>query len=140
MINAMSNSVVPNISINMGGSFGAAYYAMCGRGYQPRFFFSWPNANCHVMGPDQLSGVMELLGREKAERSGKAADEAKLGMIKSMLKGKITEEMSAFHYSTHVIDDGIIDPRDTRQVLGMALSACCNTKINKGFVQGLSRL
>lgn len=141
MISAMSNSHVPNISVLTGSSFGAAYYGMCGRGYMPRFLFSWPSARCHVMGPDQLSGVMELLGRERIERAGGGPEaEERLAAATERLRATVERQASPAYYSPRLIDDGVIDPRDTRDVLGICLSVCCNERIERGFVGGVGRL
>lgn len=140
MVNAVSNATVPRISIMIGGSFGAAHYAMVGHGFEPRFMFSWPNSKCAVMGPDQLSGVMELLARSASERKGLVVDEAKMAKQTTAYKAKVEAEMDAYYTSSRDIDDGIIDPRDTRKVLAMCLSVVCNAPIEKGFLTGLSRL
>jgi acetyl-CoA carboxylase carboxyltransferase component len=140
LVNAATNSVVPIISIIIGNSFGAANYAQRGHGFQPRFIFSWPNSKCAVMGPDQLSGVLRLLAIDGAKKKGRAPDLEKLNRAQAIMKAKIETEMNAYYISARQVDDGVIDPRDTRWVLGMALSACCNSKIEKAFLQGICRL
>jgi acetyl-CoA carboxylase carboxyltransferase component len=123
MINAVSNSTVPAITLMIGGSYGAGNYAMAGRAYQPRFLFSWPNHRIAVMGPDQLAGVLEIVKRGAAARKGVPVDEQELAMLKQMLVGKVEHESTAHYATGRQWDDGIVDPRDTRTVLGLALSA-----------------
>jgi acetyl-CoA carboxylase carboxyltransferase component len=133
MINAVSNSTVPSITLNIGGSYGAGNYAMMGRAYQPRFLFAWPNQRVAVMGGEQLAGVLDLVKREAAARSGRPVNEEELAMLKAVLQGKVERESEALYASGRQWDDGVIDPRDTRAVLGLALSA-----IHAAPVQGTS--
>ncbi len=123
MVNAVSNSTVPMITLMIGGSYGAGNYAMVGRAYQPRFLFSWPNHRIAVMGPEQLAGTLEIVKRQAAARKGVPVDEAELAMLKGMLVGKIEHESNALYATGRQWDDGVIDPRDTRTVLQLALSA-----------------
>ena len=123
MINAVSNSTVPAITLMIGGSYGAGNYAMMGRSYQPRFLFSWPNHKIAVMGSEQLAGVLEIVKRESAARKGKEVDEEQLAMLKQMLVGKIDHEATCWSATGRLFDDGVIDPRDTRTVLSIALAA-----------------
>jgi acetyl-CoA carboxylase carboxyltransferase component len=123
MINAVSNSTVPAITLMIGGSYGAGNYAMMGRAYQPRFLFTWPNHKIAVMGPDQLAGVLDLVKRESAAKKGKEVNEQELAMMKQMLVGKVEYDSTCWAATGRVFDDGVIDPRDTRTVLAMALSA-----------------
>jgi acetyl-CoA carboxylase carboxyltransferase component len=123
MINAVTNSSVPHITIVMGASYGAGNYGMCGRAFGPRFLFSWPNAKMAVMGPQQLAGVMSIVARQSAESSGRPFDEDADAAAKQSIEEQIERESHAFFISGKVYDDGIIDPRDTRTVLGIALSA-----------------
>jgi acyl-CoA carboxylase subunit beta len=122
MINAVSNSTVPAITLMVGGSYGAGNYAMMGRAYKPRFLFAWPNHRIAVMGPEQLSGVLDLVRREAAARRGEAVDEAQLETMKTMLAGKVAHESTWMSSTGRLWDDGVIDPRDTRTVLRLALS------------------
>jgi acyl-CoA carboxylase subunit beta len=122
MINAVSNSTVPAITIMIGGSYGAGNYAMCGRSYNPRFMFTWPNHRIAVMGSEQLAGVLELVKRQAAKRKGKEVNEQELAMLKQMLVGKIDHESTCWAATGRLFDDGVIDPRDTRNVLSMCLS------------------
>jgi acetyl-CoA carboxylase carboxyltransferase component len=123
LINAVANSTVPAITIMTGASYGAGNYAMCGRAYRPRFLFTWPNHRIAVMGAVQLGGVLEIIQRQAAAAKGEAVDEQRLAFGRAMLEGTIEKESDPFFASARVWDDGIIDPRDTRQVVAIALSA-----------------
>lgn len=122
MINAVSNSEVPMFTIMMGASFGAGNYAMCGRAYNPRFLFSYPNSMIAVMGAEQLAGVMEMVARDGAMKSGAAYDENQAAQMKEYMKGEIEKQSNAFFATGQLWDDGIIDPRDTRNVMGLVLA------------------
>ncbi len=124
MINAVSNSTVPAITIMTGASYGAGNYAMCGRAYAPRFLFSWPNHRIAVMGGEQLAGVLDIVKRGAAARSGTEVNEMELQMMKTVLQQQIDKESDAYFATARLWDDGIIDPRDTRDVVGVCLSAC----------------
>lgn len=123
LINAVSNSTVPAITIMIGASFGAGNYAMAGRAYAPRFLFSWPSHRIAVMGGQQLAGVLEIIQREAAGKRGEAVDEAKLAAGKAMAVAQVERESDPYFATARVWDDGIIDPRDTRDAVGIALSA-----------------
>ena len=123
-IQALSNATVPQITVQCGASFGAGNYGMCGRGFHPRFVFSWPNARTAVMGPQQAAGTMEIVMREGAARKGEAVDEAKLAALTGKIIATFERQMHAFYTSGLMLDDGVIDPRDTRRVLALALSIC----------------
>ncbi|MEV4298023.1 acyl-CoA carboxylase subunit beta [Microbispora rosea] len=123
MINAVANSTVPHITIVMGASYGAGNYGMCGRAYDPRFLFSWPSAKSAVMGPAQLAGVMSIVGRAAAQARGQAYDEEADAAMRAAVEAQIESESAAFFLSGRLYDDGVIDPRDTRTVLGLCLSA-----------------
>jgi acetyl-CoA carboxylase carboxyltransferase component len=122
MINAVSNSSVPHLTLNIGASYGAGNYGMCGRAYDPRFLFAWPNARSAVMGPAQLAGVLSIVGRASAESKGLPFDEEGDAAMRAMVEAQIESESLPLHLSSRLYDDGIIDPRDTRTVLGMCLS------------------
>ena len=122
MIQALSNSQVPHITVYCGASFGAGNYGMCGRAFHPRFCFSWPNARSSVMGGEQAATTLDIVARQQAERSGKAVDEARLLAQKTEIVGLFESQASAFYTSGHVLDDGIIDPRQTRDVLSLLLA------------------
>src|SRR5262245_17076334 len=121
LINAVSNSTVPAITLMIGGSYGAGNYAMCGRAYDPRFVFTWPNHRIAVMGGQQLAGGMDLIKREAAARSGGSVDEPIHAMAKHMLAHRIEKESDPYFATARLWDDGIIDPRETRTVLAIAL-------------------
>jgi acyl-CoA carboxylase subunit beta len=123
MINAVSNSRVPHLTVVMGASYGAGNYGMCGRAYDPRFLFSWPSAKSAVMGPAQLAGVLSIVGRQAAAARGEAYDEAADAAMRAAVEEQIEAESQPFFLSGRIYDDGVIDPRDTRTVLGMCLSA-----------------
>ena len=131
MVNAVSNSKVPHLTVVMGASYGAGNYSMCGRAYEPRFLFTWPNAKSAVMGPAQLAGVVSIVARQAAEGRGQVYDEEADAVMRQMIEDQIEAESLAMFLSGRMLDDGIIDPRDTRSVLGLALSA-----IHNGPVEG----
>ena len=139
LINAVSNSTVPAITIMMGASFGAGNYGMCGRAYGPRFLFSWPNHRIAVMGGEQLSGVLEIVKRDAAAKTGQPVDEMELQMMKMMLTQQIDTESSAYYATARLWDDGIIDPRDTRDVVGLCLSAAHTAPVEGTMAYGVFR-
>ncbi len=122
LINAVSNCEVPMITIMTGASFGAGNYAMAGRSFAPRFLFTWPNHQIAIMGAQQLGGVIEIIKRDAANRKGETVDEEQLAGLRKMVELKMEGETNAFFATSQVWDDGIIDPRDTRTVLGIVLS------------------
>ena len=122
MINAVSNSTVPAITIMTGASYGAGNYAMAGRAYNPRYLFTWPNHRIAVMGAKQLAGVLEIIKRDAAAKKGVEVDEKHLGQLRTMIELQMNEESSALFATGHLWDDGIIHPRDTRDVIGICLS------------------
>ena len=121
LVSAVSCSTVPHISIILGASYGAGNYAMCGRSYKPRFLFTWPTGRCSVMGPDQLSGVMERVQIASAQSKGQTLPPEKLAKQVKGFRDQVERDAECYSTSSMLIDDGIIDPRDTRDVLGMAL-------------------
>jgi acetyl-CoA carboxylase carboxyltransferase component len=131
MINAVSNSRVPHLTITMGASYGAGNYGMCGRAYDPRFLFTWPNAKSAVMGPAQLAGVLSIVGRQAAMAKGQEYNEEHDAAMRKMVEAQIEEQSLAPFLSGKLYDDGVIDPRDTRTVLGMCLSA-----VHSGPIKG----
>ena len=139
LINAVSNSTVPAITIMIGGSYGAGNYAMCGRAYEPRFLFTWPNHRIAVMGPQQLSGVMDIIKRESLIKAGLPVDEEKLAASRVALESQIQRESDCYFATARLWDDGIIDPRDTRTVLGISLSAAYNRAVEGTMEWGVSR-
>ncbi|TVY17575.1 putative mitochondrial methylcrotonoyl-CoA carboxylase beta chain [Lachnellula arida] len=141
LVSAVSTSAVPHISIICGASYGAGNYAMCGRAYAPRFLFSWPTSKCSVMGPEQLGGVMETIERGAAARAGRTVDESELGAKVGRFSEQVRKDSESLQTSAHLLDDGVIDPRDTRDVLGMCLEVVKLDTIegNAGF-RGLARI
>ena len=139
LINAVSNSTVPAITIMTGSSYGAGNYAMCGRAYEPRFLFTWPNHRIAVMGPQQLSGVMDIIKREALSKQGLPIDEEKLVASKLALEARIEAESDPYFATARLWDDGIIDPRDTRTVLAISLSAAYNRPVEGTMEWGVFR-
>ena len=122
MINAVSNSTVPHLTVLLGASYGAGNYGMCGRAYGPRFLFAWPGSKSAVMGPAQLAGVLSIVARQSAQAKGIAYDEEQDAAMRQLVEAQIEAESLALANTGRVYDDGIIDPRDTRTVLGLCLS------------------
>jgi acyl-CoA carboxylase subunit beta len=123
MINAVSNSCVPHITIILGASYGAGNYGMSGRAYDTRFVFTWPTAKISIMGPKQLAGVMSIVRRGTARAAGRAFDADEDARLAAAVEDRAERESLALYATGRVADDGIIDPRDTRTVLGITLSA-----------------
>jgi len=129
MINAVSNSTVPHISVIVGASYGAGNYGMSGRAFGPRFTFIWPTAKIAVMGPKQMAGVMTIVQRAATERRGETFDEAANDKRVAVVEHWAEERSKGLYATSRISDDGMIDPRDTRTVIGMTLSACHNKAI-----------
>lgn len=124
MIQAVTNATVPQITLYCGASFGAGNYGMCGRGFHPRFCFSWPNAKTAVMGGEQAAKTMSIVTQAAAKRKGEEVDPQFLAGLEKKILGTFDSQMDVFTTSAHLLDDGVIDPRDTRQVLSYVLSIC----------------
>ncbi|NVB36966.1 acyl-CoA carboxylase subunit beta [Pseudenhygromyxa sp. WMMC2535] len=131
MIQAVANASVPQITLMIGGGYGAGNYGMCGRAFDPRFIFAWPNAKVAVMGAEQIGTVMEIITTAKfaatdhlLDDAAKAARDDNVRMMREVLVAKIEAESTALFATARLWDDGIIDPRDSRRVLAMALSTC----------------
>jgi len=124
MIQAVANATVPQLTIHIGASFGAGNYGMCGRAYDPRFIFAWPSNRIAVMGGEQAARVMAIVTEEKLKREGKPVDKAKLGSMEQAIIKRVDAESTALYATARLWDDGLIDPRDTRKVLGFCLSIC----------------
>jgi acetyl-CoA carboxylase carboxyltransferase component len=140
MINAVSNSTVPHISLLIGASYGAGHYGMCGRAYDPRFLFAWPSAKSAVMGGAQLAGVLSIVSRAATEARGQQVDEEADAAMRAAVEGQIEAESLPLVMSGMLYDDGVIDPRDTRSVLGMCLSAIANGPIKGTSNFGVFRM
>ena len=140
MINAVSNSTVPHISVLLGASYGAGHYGMCGRAFDPRFLFAWPSAKSAVMGGAQLAGVISIVSRASAEARGQAFDEEADAGLRAMIEQQIEAESVPMFLSGRLYDDGVIDPRDTRTVVGMCLSAIASAPIEGTANFGVFRM
>ena len=140
MVNAVSNSTVPHITFVVGASYGAGTYAMSGRAFNNRFIFTWPTAKIAVMGPKQFAGVMSLVRRAKAKRKGEKFDEKLDKQLVELIEAAAEKESLALSASSMVTDDGIIDPRDTRNVLGFCLSVVDNNEVKGAKGYGVFRL
>jgi geranyl-CoA carboxylase beta subunit len=124
MIQAVTCATVPQITIQCGASFGAGNYGMCGRGYQPRFLFSWPNAKTAVMGGEQAAKTMQIVAEAGLARKGLTADPAESKAQFDKIVTLFNSQADAFYTSGLLLDDGVIDPRDTRAVLAQCLAMC----------------
>jgi len=140
MINAVSNSKVPHITVIIGASYGAGNYGMSGRAYNTRFVFTWPTAKIAVMGPKQLAGVMSIVRKASALARGSYFDAEEDARITAAVEDRAERESLALYATGRVADDGIIDPRDTRTVLGIALSACHNNEVKGAAGYGVFRM
>ncbi len=139
MINAVSNSTVPHLSVIMGASYGAGNYGMNGRAFDPRFLFTWPSAKSAVMGPAQLAGVLEIVAQQSAESKGEAFDAEGFKGVKDYVEASVEEQSLPYFLSGMLYDDGVIDPRDTRTVLAICLSVIANTTIRGAEGYGVFR-
>jgi geranyl-CoA carboxylase beta subunit len=124
MIQAVTNATVPQITIYCGASFGAGNYGMCGRGFHPRFCFAWPNAKTAVMGGEQAAKTMAIVTEAAMMRKNGVVDQAKLDDLQQRIIDRFDRQMSVFVTSALLLDDGVIDPRDTRAMLGRLLAIC----------------
>ena len=140
LINAVSNCGVPMITLMIGASYGAGNYGMAGRAYDPRFIFSWPNHRIAVMGPKQLAGVLTIVARQKAEAAGQEWDEEAFAPIRDAFEQQVESESTALFATGRLWDDGIIDPRDTRTVLTLALSAVHSAPVTGTDTFGVFRM
>ena len=140
MINAVSNSEVPHITVIVGASYGAGNYGMSGRAYGPRFTFIWPTAKIAVMGPKQMAGVMSIVGRAAAARRGIEFDEEADAQRAAAVEYWAERRSLGLYATARVSDDGMIDPRDTRTVVGFALSACHNRAVEGAKGYGVWRM
>ena len=122
MIQAVANARVPKFTFILGGSYGAGNYGMCGRGFDPRFIFAWPTARTAVMGGAQIAKVMDIVNRSKLERAGQPVNEEALQAMSDGMRARVDKESTALFGTARLWDDGIIDPRDTRRILGLCLA------------------
>jgi 3-methylcrotonyl-CoA carboxylase beta subunit len=131
MVAAVSTARVPKLTVIVGGSFGAGNYGMCGRAYDPRFLWMWPNARISVMGGEQAATVLSTVREEQAAARGEAVDGAKLEAMRTELREQYEREGHPYYATARLWDDGVIDPLDTRRVLGMALAVCGNAPLGE---------
>jgi acetyl-CoA carboxylase carboxyltransferase component len=129
MVHAVANSVVPKFTVVIGGSFGAGNYGMCGRAYDPRLLWMWPNARISVMGGEQAAAVLTTVKRDQLARDGAALGDEEAEAIRRPILDKYEREGSPYYSTARIWDDGVIDPLDTRDALGLALSAAFNAPI-----------
>ncbi|TNF00282.1 MAG: methylcrotonoyl-CoA carboxylase, partial [Deltaproteobacteria bacterium] len=130
MVTAVSTVQVPKFTVIIGGSFGAGNYGMCGRAYQPRFLWMWPNARISVMGGEQAAGVLTTVRQDGLKAQGKPEmNEKEVSQFQAPILEKYEKEGSAYYSSARIWDDGIIDPAQTRDILGLAISASLNQDI-----------
>jgi acetyl-CoA carboxylase carboxyltransferase component len=129
MVHAVANSVVPKFTVVIGGSFGAGNYGMCGRAYEPRMLWMWPNARISVMGGEQAAGVLATVKRDQLAREGKTLSAEEERGIREPILAKYDHEGSPYYSTARLWDDGILDPAETRQALALALSAAFNAPI-----------
>jgi len=131
MVHAVANSVVPKFTVIIGGSFGAGNYGMCGRAYEPRLLWMWPNARISVMGGEQAAGVLTTVKRDQLARSGQPFTSAEEAAIRDPILAKYEHEGSPYYSTARLWDDGILDPADTRTALALGLSAAYNAPIGE---------
>ena len=131
MVTAVACSHVPKFTVIIGGSFGAGNYAMCGRGYQPRFLWMWPNARISVMGGEQAASVLATVRRDGLEASGKSWSKEDEDAFKTPIREQYERQGHPYYATARLWDDGVIDPADTRRVLGLAISASLNAPIER---------
>jgi len=140
LINAVSNSTVPHITLMMGASYGAGNYGMSGRAYAPRFIFSWPNHRIAVMGPKQLAGVLTIVAKSRAEKTGIPWDDEAFAPMRDAFEQQVESESTALFATGRMWDDGILDPRQTRDALGIALSAIHSAPVQGTDAFGVFRM
>jgi len=129
MVNAVSNSTVPKFTVIIGGSYGAGNYGMCGRAFQPRLLLMWPQAKISVMGGEQAAGVLLTVKKDQLARRGEAMTEAQEKDLVEPILAKYETEGHAYYSSARLWDDGVIDPTQTRDILGLGLAMSLNAPI-----------
>ena len=141
MIQAVANARVPKLTLVVGGSYGAGNYAMCGRGLDPRFIFAWPNSRTAVMGGAQAGKVLRIVTEEKHAKEGKEADPKMLDMLETVTAQKLDSQSTALYGTASLWDDGLVDPRDSRRLLGYLLDICAEAEARplKGNSFGVAR-
>ena len=131
MVHAVACANVPKFTVIIGGSFGAGNYAMCGRAYEPRFLFMWPNARISVMGGEQAAGVLATVKQDQMARSGESMSDDEEAAFKQPILDLYEEQGHPYYASARLWDDGVIDPADTRMVLGLSISAALNAPVEE---------
>ncbi|CDZ77471.1 Methylmalonyl-CoA carboxyltransferase 12S subunit [Legionella massiliensis] len=131
MVTAVASAKVPKFTVIVGGSFGAGNYAMCGRAYDPRFLWSWPNARISVMGGEQAANVLAQINRDKHSKHGTIWTEEEEEGFKAKLRAQYEAQGNPYYASARLWDDGVIAPEDTRRILGLGLSAALNAPIDE---------
>ena len=131
LVTAVSTTKVPKFTVVIGGSYGAGNYGMCGRAYSPRFLWMWPSASLALMGPDQAAGVLATVRRAGLERQGEQWSAEEEAEFKQPIIDQFTEQSSPYFATARGWDDGLIDPAETRNVLGLALSTALNAPVEK---------
>ncbi|WP_329317616.1 carboxyl transferase domain-containing protein [Streptomyces sp. NBC_01262] len=129
MVTAVASTRVPKLTVVIGGSYGAGNYSMCGRAYSPRFLWMWPNAKISVMGGEQAASVLATVKRDQLAANGEKWSEEAEEEFKAPIRSQYEEQGNAYYATARLWDDGVIDPMETRQVLGLALTACANAPI-----------
>ncbi|CAL9462196.1 carboxyl transferase domain-containing protein [Streptomyces levis] len=129
MVTAVACTRVPKLTVVVGGSYGAGNYSMCGRAYSPRFLWMWPNAKISVMGGEQAASVLATVKRDQLEARGESWPAEDEDAFKAPIRAQYERQGSAYYATARLWDDGVIDPLDTRQVLGLALTACANAPL-----------
>ena len=129
MVTAVASAEVPKFTVLIGGSFGAGNYGMCGRAYSPRFLFTWPNSRISVMGGEQAASVLATVKRDGMEAKGETWSKEDEAAFKAPIRDRYETEGHPYHATARLWDDGVIDPAQTRDVLGLALSASLNAPI-----------
>ena len=123
MVHAVANTPVPKLTVVIGGSFGAGNYGMCGRAYDPRLLWTWPNARISVMGGEQAAGVLAAVKRDRARRAGREPSDAELDAVRAPILRQYEQEGSPYYATARLWDDGILDPVQTRAALALGLAA-----------------
>ena len=131
MVNAVSNSVVPKFTVVIGGSFGAGNYGMCGRAYQPRQLWMWPNARISVMGGEQAADVLATIKQDQFKSKGKKMSDKEIDKVRNPILEKYEAEGNPYYSTSRLWDDGIIDPIDTRMILALGISTSLNAPLEK---------
>ncbi|MEQ9123978.1 MAG: carboxyl transferase domain-containing protein, partial [Alphaproteobacteria bacterium] len=131
MVTAVATVGVPKLTLIVGGSFGAGNYAMCGRAYDPRFLFMWPNARISVMGGEQAANVLATVRRDGVERQGGTWSAEEQEAFMAPVRKQYEEQGHPYYATARLWDDGVIDPADSRKTLGLALAAALNAPVDE---------